>query len=478
MGHTSYLFASPDDTVQYVRAHQDTLNPGVLMADGTPTPTPFHMYVDDNMYADIRERMLRAIAASIDSLFIIQGQPHPDRRLALSLKKLEEAPASYSRIILGFLVDTRQMRVFLPPPKRAEALALLSTFCPPRRSVTLREVARLVGTLTHLCSICHWARYHFSALTHSIKVALRLNQAHLRLQPHFSKWIQIIASKVNADPSLPNNMATFFQTKCARALWNCPLKIFITKDMRLDINTLHEALSNPSRFPWHSPISHLIPRTPNDAYGDACLTAGGGYSFDFSFWWFVKWPDHIHRRTIKFLSTGGSDLVSINLLEFIVIIINHVAAGHALQLGFHSDNPPDPYPTLRNFVDNRSALQWSTRAAKSSQYAQALGRILSNQLLGSRLALSSEFIPGIENSLADDISRSPHLSADSPSFSSLTQKYPKLASCRQFHPSPELLSTLYLALSDASAPNLGTKMQPGHFDPAKSTGSPSPTITA
>ena len=39
----------PDDTVQYVRTHKDTLNPGVLMADGTLTPTPFHMYVDDNM---------------------------------------------------------------------------------------------------------------------------------------------------------------------------------------------------------------------------------------------------------------------------------------------------------------------------------------------------------------------------------------------------------------------------------------------
>ena len=92
----------PDDIVQYVRAHQDALNPGVLLADGTPAPTPFHMYVDDNMYTDIIERMLRAIAASIDSLFIIQGQPHPDRRLALSLSKLTSAPASYSCIILGF----------------------------------------------------------------------------------------------------------------------------------------------------------------------------------------------------------------------------------------------------------------------------------------------------------------------------------------------------------------------------------------
>ena len=248
--------------------------------------------------------------------------------------------------------------------------------------------------------------------------------------------------------------------------------------MRLDLQTLHRALSNPDSFPWESPISHLIPRIPNDAYGDACLTAGGGFSYDFSFWWFIKWPDHIHQRTIKFLDTVGSSLISINLLEFIVIIINYVAANLALKIGSHLANPADPYPTLRNFVDNRSALTWSNRAAKSSRYAQALGRILSNQLLGSPLALSSEFIPGIQNSLADEISRSQYLTTDSQSFSKLVQAHPKLASCRQFHPSPELLSTVYSALSDASAPSLGTKTQPGHFTPARNTGSPSPKGTA
>ena len=191
------------------------------------------------MYADIQERMHCAISASIESLFIIQGHPHPDRRLALSVPKLTSAPASYIRIILGFLINTRTMMVSIPPPKRSEALALLGTFCPPRRSVSLREVARLVGTLTHLCSICHWARYHFSALTHSIKIALRLNQDHLRLQPHFSKWIHIIATKSRAGPSTPNDLASYFQTKCARALWNCPLKIYITADMRLDLHTLN-----------------------------------------------------------------------------------------------------------------------------------------------------------------------------------------------------------------------------------------------
>ena len=46
-------------------------------AHGYPLPTPYNMYVDDNLYADIPSRMPRAIAASIHGLFDIQGHPNP-----------------------------------------------------------------------------------------------------------------------------------------------------------------------------------------------------------------------------------------------------------------------------------------------------------------------------------------------------------------------------------------------------------------
>ena len=98
---------------------------------GTPLPTPYNMYVDDNLYADIWSRMPCAIAASIQSLFDIQGHPHPDHRVALSTKKLTAAPASHTRVDLGFLIDTRKMMVSLPPAKLADAVALLTSFTLP-----------------------------------------------------------------------------------------------------------------------------------------------------------------------------------------------------------------------------------------------------------------------------------------------------------------------------------------------------------
>jgi len=336
--------APPDADVEYVGAAPDSINTGVLDDDGAPHLTPYNMYVDDNLYADIPSRMPRAIAASIRSLFDIQGHPHPDRRIALSTKKLTAAPASYTRVDLGFLINTRTMMVSLPPAKLADAVTLLTSFTLPRRSVSLREVARLVGTLTHMCTICHWGRYHFNALTHSIKVALRCNDAHLRLQPQFTHWVRLIAERSRAGPPTSGDLASYFRTKQARALWNCPLKVFITTEMRHDVDRLHEVLSDPSQYPWQSPISHMIPRDPSfTAYGDASLMAGGGYSSDLHFWWHLEWPSEIHHRTIKFWDDNKERLVSINLLEFIVVILNYAASLLAIRT---SPPPHDPYPVL------------------------------------------------------------------------------------------------------------------------------------
>ena len=149
-----------------------------------------------------------------------------------------------------------------------------------------------------------------------------------------------------------------------------------------------------------------------------------------------------------------------------VAIITYAASRCALE----QMDTSDPYPTLQNLVDNRSALQWSRRAARSSPHAQALGRVLSNLLITSPLALSSEFIAGEDNALADRISRSTNLTQHTPEFLSLLQEFPRLRSCQRFVPSPELLSALYSALSVASAPKLTSQVPLGHITPYRTTG--------
>ena len=83
-----------------------------------------------------------------------------------------------------------------------------------------------------------------------------------------------------------------------------------------------------SGIAWETPISFLIERTPfASSYGDACLDAAGGYSIDLKFWWHIKFPLEVVFRTLKYLPDNKSGkLISINVLEFVVVIIDYCAA--------------------------------------------------------------------------------------------------------------------------------------------------------
>ena len=50
--------AEPISTDPPIKAQQDTLNPGVLNADGSQNTPPYSMQVDDWMFADIKASIL------------------------------------------------------------------------------------------------------------------------------------------------------------------------------------------------------------------------------------------------------------------------------------------------------------------------------------------------------------------------------------------------------------------------------------
>jgi len=81
------------------------------------------------------------------------------------------------------------------------------------------------------------------------------------------------------------------------------------------------------------------------------------------------------------------------------------------------------------------------------------------------VGLSSKFISGSDNTVADSISRMStraHLST----FSSLSQTcYPSLRGLYRFHPSPDLLSRLWDALSSKQVHPLDPIPSLGRFSP-------------
>jgi hypothetical protein len=62
-------------------------------------------------------------------------------------------------------------------------------------------------------------------------------------------------------------------------------------------------------------------------------------------------------------------LMSINVLEFVTVIINNCAA---LYVVWTSPITDDPHPVILNVTDNSSALSWTLHTCKQSKIGQML----------------------------------------------------------------------------------------------------------
>ena len=132
-------------------------------------------------------------------------------------------------------------------------------------------------------------------------------------------------------------------------------------------------------------------------------------------------------RTLKHLpdNTHGN-LISINILEFVFVIIDYCVALTVIMTENVTD---DPYPILLNIADNTSAHSWTIHTCKSSRLGKLLARLFCYLLMDSRLGISPKYIDTNDNYIADAIPRLKKLQASSSKYfsfdySSLQQKYP------------------------------------------------------
>jgi hypothetical protein len=95
-------------------------------------------------------------------------------------------------------------------------------------------------------------------------------------------------------------------------------------------------------------------------------------------------------------------LISINVLEFVTVIINYLASLHVITKTTFTD---DPHPVLLNVTDNMSALKWRTGACRKSKIGRRLARFFCSLLIDSPLGINSQWISTVANEIADDISR-------------------------------------------------------------------------
>ena len=96
--------------------------------------------------------------------------------------------------------------------------------------------------------------------------------------------------------------------------------------LRYRINKTLEA-ERESNIPWRTKLGRVILRTPfGQQFEDVSLLADGGFSINLRFVWQLYFPDEVVKRTLLHNRDGGNgQLISINILEFVVVVTRYAA---------------------------------------------------------------------------------------------------------------------------------------------------------
>jgi len=436
--------ATPTERAQFVRAIQDSLNPGVLDIKGNRISPRYNHHVDDNMYGDISENMERTAAASIISLYEIAG--YPDGRFPdpISWEKFE-ATYGHTRRIVGWEFNTRTLSFKLPADKRAALAKLLATWI-QKSHCTLLEAAELHGKLADASRANRKGRTLFFAFQNALRRALQTKFYQVRgyyYRQNKRKQLQLQLPK-----HLHSRIDALIARDMAQLLWSSQSKIKLTKQVQREIQNLHAHLANTT-IPWEICIGHTVKRDSQFvSLGDACLSGGGAYCTHLEYWFDIIWSETTQKQLhAKFLH--------INVMEFIVVILQLAAAitiaeEPNLYEPLQTKYPHGIQPLMQLLIrtDNSPSQNWAHKVSAKSERGQLFVSIYADLLERTNLAVVCNHIAGTDNDIADFISRPPSpLPRPDERHKQIYKKEPMLKSFRYFQPSPELLSLLASRLS-------------------------------
>lgn len=459
------LISMPDEPgpdVTFAQASADSLNTGVLDAQGRMLPTPNVTFVDDNMLADVRQRIRVCIHTSIRALFMILGWPEPSRRaLAVALDKFSDRALSHRRVQLGLLFDTRTLTVSLPDEKRELLLALLEQWGPRRRAFTARQAAELLGLLQHACTVCPWGKYLFLDLRWDLDRLLWQNRLRFRAR-RAKQFAAAISARARGEPLDEN-----------AAIWKDSTRARLSGRSISNIELLRRFFQGDDDLPrWEAPMAWLIPRDVEwSGRGDASLVAGGGYSDDLRFFFFLPWSDQVKKRNIVRYMKGmvvKADLITINDLEFAVIILMYAAT--IVAAAEMTDLPAGGHPVALFETDSMTALSRLERPpTRGSVVCSALLRVFAAVQIGAPVGVNAQHIAGKDNVIADDISRPLSHATDTSHLQDLYRLHPRLRGYRRYLPSAELVSAICTALVARSPAPVPFDLPLGRLLPADSS---------
>ncbi len=447
-------------TCDLVQAVKCPINPGIPNQHG---PLKAYIYVDDILASAVgKQMMLRLLAAIIEAIFAVCGRAMIEhRQCPLSIKKWNELVVGPIQTVLGLTVDTNRMTVGIMPEYCQQVANLLTNDWPDtRRIFKVQDIQKLVGKIARLGEGAQWIYKIMSHIYTSLAYTLKQNELLLRsCSPKFCDIVGKIERKQFSGSQRKMARELNFALKTAAKMVNSHSQVYIINEtMCKELKFIQQALHCNSKIPFKVPIAFIIPQTPTTSlFRDSSLLSCGGYSIELWFWWFIPFPDKIIAQTLLHLKNdAGQNFVSINVLEYVTIIINCCGA---LTAYLEDGLDKDPHLVVLCITDNVSAKKWTMHTSKKSIIGRALARFFCGLMIGLDVGINAKWIATETNKIADAILRlkKSHTSTSTSfhyDFSKLKQDHADLKHCHFYHPSQELLSLIWKTVLTQKSPDL------------------------
>ena len=368
----------------------------------------------------------RTLMHSIDTVLRPLSPSDPVHRTEpISLSKLAKGDAAWStrKQMLGWILDSVDMTLTLPPRRLQRLAALLGDIPPSQRRLSLPKWHKLLGELRSMSLALPGSRGLFSHLQQAIH-SRRGNRLRLTTAFHHAlddfRWLQQqIAARPTRLYELVPTAPTFVGTHDASGtgaggVW----------------------LPEPTAIPRRQPL--LVSSAPPGASG---LLQRALPDLPVPVVWRTTFPPSVTSRLVSWSNPTGD--INNSELELLGAYLHDDVAAQCWDVRER---------TLRSATDNLATLSWYRNGSvtTTSPTATILRQHAMHQRYHRYLTLK-DFVPGALNNMADDASRLASLT-DAQFLTYFNATYPQVSPWHLYHLSPTMLSSAISALRRQRSP--------------------------
>jgi hypothetical protein len=362
----------------------------------------FDIYVDDFLgTAQGKRRRLnrlrRTLFHTLDEVLRPLDPLDTDaRQEPISVKKLRKGDARWSttKQMLGWLINTIELTITLPPHRLERLFAILDSVPPEQRRVSVQKWQQMLGELRAMAIAIPGARGIFSHLQAALR-SRNIENGRIRVSNHVRatladfKWL---ASSLQDRP-------TRLQELVAQ-----PPRLYGTTDA--SGQGMGGIILPPSD---QSPVPPLV--------------------------WRHRFPSTVQQNLVS--TTHPKGTVTNSDLELAATIVQHDAVCHTYDVREQ---------TIHTATDNQAAQAWQQKGSTTTNAVPAfLLRLQAIHQRFHRYIPLHSYLPGKLNAMADDASRLWQLNNDE-LLTHFNSTYPQHRSWQLHHPRPEMTSAVICAL--------------------------------